>query len=77
MSRDRCAQHRDLVFLLWQELGWIGILEKSELIPPKVFAFVGICYNQISLSTLLTLENCIKVIQAEQLSSKNFPSFCY
>ena len=35
-SRDCCAQHRDLIFLLCEELGWIVILEKSELIPPQV-----------------------------------------
>ena len=66
MSTDRCAQHSDFVFLLCEELGWIVILEKSELIPPQVFTFVGICYNLISFSALLTLENWIKVIRPTQ-----------
>ena len=64
MSRDRCAEHRDLVLLFCEELGWIVILEKSELIPPQVFAFVGtsIRYDLVSFSVLLTLKNWIKII---------------
>ena len=40
MFRDHCAKHRDLVLLLCEELGWIVNLEKSELIPQHVFAFL-------------------------------------
>ena len=66
MSTDHCAQYRDLVFFLYEELGWVGILEESEIFPPHVFTFVGICHNLISFCARLTLENWIKVILAAQ-----------
>ena len=65
MSRDRCAEHRDLVLLLCKEQGWVVNLQKSEPIPQQVFAFVGIHYNLISTAHP-TLENWIKVIIAAQ-----------
>ena len=62
MSRDRCAEHRNLV-LLCQALRLIVSLEKSELFPQQLFAFVSIHCNLISFIAL-KLENWIKVIQA-------------
>ena len=66
MYRDRCAKHRDLVLLLCKELGWVVNLEKSELVPQQVFAFVGIHYDLISFTAHPTLKNWIKVIRAAE-----------
>ena len=41
-------------------------LEKSELVPQQVFAFVGIHYDLISFTAHPTLENWIKITRAAQ-----------
>ena len=66
ISSDPCAEYRDIVLLLCKELGWVINLEKSQLVPQQVFAFVGIHYDLISFTAHPTPENWIKVIRAVQ-----------
>ena len=60
-QRQAQREHKDLVLLCWVP-GWLVNLEKSELIPQQMFAFVGIHHNLISFTAHPTLENWIKVI---------------
>ena len=44
-SHQICLQHTQTLVKLCQDLGWLVNLEKSELEPKQVFAFVGYQFN--------------------------------
>ena len=44
-SRQVCLQHTQDLVKLYQELGWLVNLEKSELEPKQIFDFVGYQFN--------------------------------
>ena len=44
-TKESCHQGTQSLFTLYQELGWIVNLQKSELGPKQVFEFVGYQYD--------------------------------
>ena len=81
MSETECRSLISSSLHLGRELGWIFNLDKSELIPKQLFAFVGIFYDLIRFTAHPTPQNWLKVskaaqtiIQSEFLSAETWQS---
>ena len=53
-SQETCLQHTRTLLALWQELGWVVNMKKSELIPQQVFNFVGYRFDLLTGRVLPT-----------------------
>ena len=61
--RESCHQGTQSLLALWQELGWVVNLQKSELKPKQVFEFVGYQFDLLHGRVRLTQNRWESILQ--------------